>query len=174
MGNWNSSMIFASAGLMLKHVWEAAGFIPLASRGDVEVWVWKKVSTSALEHWKDQNKRELRREVILRTFLHFHLQDSSYTEYKHFWLCEPCWFILCSLVSTTGKEKKKKKSCLSAYPVFWSKPSASVSVLRTWFEDWKLLQKGVQYSRRVWHTMGLGEGRWGEGVKQQRISNEIC
>ena len=86
MGNWNSSMIFASAGLMLKHVWEAAGFIPLASRGDVEVWVWKKVSTSALEHWKDQNKRELRREVILRTFLHFHLQDSSYTEYKHFWL----------------------------------------------------------------------------------------
>lgn len=108
MGNWNSSMIFASAGLMLKHVWEAAGFIPLASRGDVEVWVWKKVSTSALEHWKDQNKRELRREVILRTFLHFHLQGPSYTEYKHLWLCETCWFILCSLVSTTGEEKKKK------------------------------------------------------------------
>lgn len=60
---------------------------------------------------------------------------------------------------------KKRGGCPSPYPVFWSKPGASVSLLCTGIESWKLLQKAVQYSRRVWYTLGLGEGRWGEGVK---------
>lgn len=59
--NWNSSVVFASAGLMPKHVWEAAGFIPLAIRGGVKVWVSRKTSSSALQHKINQIKREFGR-----------------------------------------------------------------------------------------------------------------
>lgn len=148
---------------MLKHVWEAAGFIPLASRGDVEVWVWKKVSTSALEHWKDQNKRELRREVILRTFLHFHLQGPSYTEYKHLWLCETCWFILCSLVSTTGEEKKKKKMLVECLPCVLVKAQCQcfrslhfVWGLKAVTERSAIQQESLTYCGPGWREMGGG------------------
>lgn len=59
--NWNSSVVFASAGLMSKHIWEAAGFIPLAIRGDVKVRVSRKTSSSALQHKINQIKREFGR-----------------------------------------------------------------------------------------------------------------